>query len=349
MRTKPVTNRWAATAIVLWFGLFVPLLAPPAAAGDVARVKGTSVWIEHPAGFVAAHRFPGFQHEASQTSIMVSVVPAPLSETSKGMTKEGLAKNGMTLLAQSAEAVNGAAARLLHVEQTANGTVFEKWLVVAGDERATVLVVATTPKPADERLRAALKRAILAATWDSAAPVDLFEGLPFRAKPAGTMTDVKRMANNILFAEPDPPKAGVPPGPVCVVGLSLGPMAISHLAAFSKSRAEQTATIKDVGSVRGREMKVTGRDAYELLADAKDFKTSAPLLLYQVVVPDGSGYCLVQGIVGAERAEECLASFRRITESIERRDDAARPSPKGERRPEPKPAPEEKPAPGGGK
>lgn len=91
--------------------------------------------------------------------------------------------------------------------------------------------------------------------------------------------------------------------------------------------------------------------AYEIVADAKDAKSSALLLLYQVVVPDGKGYWLVQGIVAAERADEWLPVFRRITESIETRDAewAAPAGAAGDRTPPPTKEPETKPAPAGNK
>lgn len=288
-----------------------------ASAGEAVRVRGTSVRLEPPPDFQVAERFPGFAHEASQSSIQVSVVPGPLAQTRKGMTKEGLAQRGMALVSQEAATVNEQSATLLHVRQEANGVEFEKWLVLAGDDRTTVLLVATTPAPAAEPLRAALRTALLGARWDPAAPTDLFDGLPFRLTPSGTLTDAKRTGDNVLLTEPDPPVQGVERA-VYVAGVSLNPVEIPSLAAFARHRAAATASVKALGNVRGTAIEVAGLEAYELVADGKDTASSAPVLVYQVVIRDGKGYWLVQGVVAADRAAECLPLFRRITASIAR-------------------------------
>ena len=236
MRHDVVPPRRTAMALAFALGLLSPLAVSPATAGEAQRVKGTSVRIRAPEGFVAADRFAGFQQEATQSSIVVSVLPGPLSETRKGMTREGLATRGMTLLDEAEEAVNGAPAHLLHVEQEVGGVAFEKWLVVAGDTKTTVLVVATTRKPADEALRVALRTALLGARWDASAPTDPFEGLPFLAKAAGKLTQVQRLGNQLLFAEPGAPESGGPRGPIYIVGVSHSPMTFPDLAAFSESR-----------------------------------------------------------------------------------------------------------------
>ncbi|MCC7139837.1 MAG: hypothetical protein IT460_15545 [Planctomycetes bacterium] len=286
-----------------------------AAAGEATRVPGTSVRLEPPPGFVAADRFPGFAHKESQSSIQVTVVPGPIAEVRKGLTKEGLAKNGMALVSQSVAKVNEQFGLLVHVRQTANDVTFAKWILVAGDEKATVLIVASTPAPAPEPIRTALTNALLGARWDPAAPVDLFEGLPFRLVPSGTLTETKRMGPMLLLTEPGKPGVGVERA-VYVAGVSSGDAPDAPLAKFAAGRATQTAATKDLENVRGVASEVAGREAYELLADAKDARSSAPVLLYQVVVRDGTGYWIVQGIVAAERAAECLPLFRRITASI---------------------------------
>ncbi len=346
-RTLPARrSRFPATFLSLaLLALLASLPVLPAGAGERVRAKGTTVRIEPPEGFVAAERFTGFQREDAQSSIQVYVVPGPRSEMAKGMTREGLASRGMTLIAATTQTVNAQDALVLHVEQDANGVAHEKWLVVAGDETVTVMLVGTTPKSADAKLRAAVRAALLGATWDAGAPTDLYEGLPFRLTPAGTITDVQRMGGNVLLTEPGRPKTGAEGHPLYLAGMSHSPVAVGDLAEYSKSRAARTETVNAVENLRGRETKVAGLDAYEIVADAKDAKSAASLLLYQVLVPDGKGYWLVQGLVAAERSAEWLPLFRKITESIRKQEPGpAAPAKTGE-----EPKPPTKPASGGGK
>jgi len=304
-------------------------------------VKGTSVRLAPPEGFVPAERFAGFQNEGLRASIQVSVLAGPVSEVRKGMTKEGLAKSSMTLVTLSIEKVNGADATVVHVMQTMGGATFSKCLVLAGDEKAAVLLVATVPSDAEERHLSAMKAAMLAATWDAAAPADLYEGLPFRLVPAGTLIDVKRMGNNLLLTEPGRPKEPGPRDPMYVVGVSHSATKITDLAAFSHSRVAKTTGVREIGNFRGTAVKVAGLDAYELLAEARDAKSGTPMFLYQVIVSDGTGYWMVVGIVALERAGEFLPTFRKLTESIRHTpaDDARPRKPELPSEPSPDPKP----------
>jgi hypothetical protein len=148
-----------------------------------------------------------------------------------------------------------------------------------------------------------------------------------------------------MLTEPGRKTTGTLGAPLYIAGLSHSPVSIGDLATYSMVRAARTESLHDVENPRGRETKVAGLDAYELVADAKDAKSAAPLLLYQVLVPDGKGYWLVQGLVAAERAEEWLPLFRRITDSIRRQE----PEPATPVEPGEKPGTPTKPASGDGK
>lgn len=332
-------------ALILGCALAASLGTPVADAGEPQRVKGTSVRIAPPDGWVSGERFPGFQHEESQSSIMVTILPTPSADLRKAFTKDALARKGMTFVAESSPQVNGAAAHLIQAEQTANGATYEKWLLIAGDDKSTVLIVGNVPKEADEKLRAAVKAAIVGATWDASAPADLFDALPFRLAPAGALTAIRAIGASVLLTEPDRPAAHAPRRPMYIAAVSHSPVPVDDAAAFSEARSRQTAGLKDVGNFRGSELKVAGLAAHELLADAKDKDTGTSMLLYQVLVPDGKGYWLIQGIVAAELTDEWLPVFRQITGSIEKKGAAAPKAPDGKDAPPAKPAPGSAPAP----
>jgi hypothetical protein len=116
-------------------------------------------------------------------------------------------------------------------------------------------------------------------------------------------------------------KGPLGPGePIYIVGSSIGPGGGGDLKAFSEARAEQTEHLRDLENVSGREITIGGLTAWELLADAKDLRSGTPIRLYQVIAPDGGGYFIVQGLVGADRATEMLPEFRRVTESFRKTD-----------------------------
>ena len=76
---------------------------------------------------------------------MVTELPGPASVMKRGMTKTALASRGMTLLESSTASVDGQDALLLRVRQaSASGDVL-KWMLIAGDQTRTVMVVGIVP------------------------------------------------------------------------------------------------------------------------------------------------------------------------------------------------------------
>src|SRR5215203_3606885 len=108
--------------------LVVMLLSVPAVFAQVTRVAGTSVALAPPPGFVPSSRFPGFERADLQSSVMVTEIPGPVADVSRGMTADGLATRGMTLISSTRQLVDGRQALLLKVSQAAGGMTVHKWM-----------------------------------------------------------------------------------------------------------------------------------------------------------------------------------------------------------------------------
>lgn len=286
--------------------------------GAPVRVAGTKVSLDPPESFSVAEQFPGFGRPDLLASIVVTEIPGPSLELQKGMTKEGLATKGMTLIESRTQKVGGKDALLLKVSQRAAGTEFLKIIMVAGDQSNTTMVTGTYPRDMAAELEAAIKRSILSVTWESKASTDPFEGLLYRIEPTKKLKLAGRIGNMLMFSEsggtgPLPPKE-----PRYIVGNSLDSNAVDNIRSFSEARAAATATLKNIRQLNGRELTVDGLKGYELLADAKNDKTGAPMRLYQVVAAAEKGYFIIQGIVPTERAEEWVPEFKKVTASFGR-------------------------------
>jgi len=301
--------------------VLLAFLGPAQALADPVRVPGTNVSLQPPEGFARSESFPGFQSPEQQASIMVTQMPAPVAEVMKGMNKETLATRGMTLLSSSPETVGGREALLLQVGQAAGGAEYLKWMLVAGDPQTTVLIVGTYPKNAGEQIGAAIRKSLLTASLASESPGDPHEGLLFRITPTQRLKIASRVGNMLLLTESGSTAPLGPGEPIYIVGSSIGPGGSGDLKVFSEDRARKTEQIQSLENLSGREITIGGLTAWELLADAKDKKSGTPVRLYQVIAPDGGGgYFIVQGLVGAGRADEMILEFRRVTESFRKTD-----------------------------
>jgi len=285
-------------------------------------VRGTKVSLIPPPGFTAAKLFPGFQHEDSGSSIMVTEMPAPLSEIMKGMTVDGLATKGMTLLKSEDAKIAGRSAKLLSVSQAAHGLTFHKWLGLFGTESATVLVVATFPEATSKTIGEPLRKAVLSSQWDPGKAVDRYEGLDFRITETTDLKIAKRIGNMLLITKDGASTRGEAKDPMVVVGSSVSKTTIADLETFSTARVKQTAGTKDLKVAAGKSVTIGGLSGYELSATAKDQKSGTPIVVYQVILAKAKHYYILQGMVAQTNAKRYVPQFSSIAKSFRLADQA---------------------------
>ena len=90
------------------------------------------------------------------------------------------------------------------------------------------------------------------------------------------------------------------------------------MRSFAEARASQTTLTKSVGNFTGRMVQIDSLDAYELEAEAIDARSGVPMRIYQVIVPDETGYFVAQGLSRADRAAELFPEFKAVTASFRR-------------------------------
>lgn len=291
--------------------------ATPAFAQAV-RVPGTKVSLAPPAGFLAARQYPGFEQESGPASIMVTELPGPAGDMLRAMTGEALATRGLILVTAHDRTISGHPARLLHIrQQTVNGDAL-KWMLITGDGATTIMIVGTYPAAGSAATGSAIQQSLLTTAWGTSTPVNAFEGLPFHVTPTARLKLAHRVSNMLTFTESGTMGSPGSTEALYLVGHSIGYGDLGDLRTFSETRARQTTLTTGVGNFAGRIVQVDGRDAYELEADAVDSRSGLPLRLYQVIIPDETGYFIAQGLSGADRARVMVPEFRAVTASFRR-------------------------------
>ena len=299
--------------------LVVILLQVSPVFAQATRVTGTSVALAPPPGFVPSTRFPGFERADLQSSVMVTEIPGPVSELSRGMTAANLATRGMTLISSTKQVVDGRPVLLLKVSQPAGGTTVHKWMIVSGDAKASVMIVGTFPKEHESQVGDAMKESLLTARWAAAAvPPDPFEGLPFRVSPTPSLKIAGRMSNMLMLTESGQMGPQGPEAALFAVGTSLAPADLSDLKAFAIMRASQTRQLKDLKILEQGATTIGNGAGYELVAAGTDVASGRPVTLYQVVLPDSQGYVLMQGMVASTRAATMVPEFRTAARTFRR-------------------------------
>jgi hypothetical protein len=299
----------------LTFAVVAAALANPSFAQAV-RIPGTNVSLAPPEGFSVASQYPGFERADIQASIMVTELPVAAPDMVRSMTGPALATKGMVQISARNTIINDRPARLLHVRQKASGAEVLKWILVTGDARTTIMIVGSFVESGSPRISEIIQQSLLTASWGSAASPSPFEGLPFRITPTAKLKLAHRMSNMLMLTESG--TAGSPGSTeaLYIAGHSLGRAQIADVQKFAESRARQTTLITNVTNFAGRALQVAGLDAYELEADAIDARSGRAMRLYQVIIPDETGYFILQGLSRADRAVEIFTEFRAVTASF---------------------------------
>lgn len=280
------------------------------------QVPGTSVSISPPEGFVSTDRFPGFMKESTGSSIMVSEIPGPYGEVASGFSdQKRMRAQGMKLLSKSSTKVDNHTAMLLHVEQSAYGTMFKKWLVAVDRTGTTALIVATYPEAQDEQQGESLRVAVLAATFGK--PTDPADTLKFTVKPMAPFQVAKVVGQNMILS-PDgrfPLKdANVP---FMILGLSTSEnLVVSDQKAFAEHRVTKTATVKNIIVNQSIPIKIGDLSGYTTTANGEGADAATPLGIYQVILFDTSGYCVIQGITPSAKKSNYMPIFEKIAKTF---------------------------------
>jgi hypothetical protein len=298
---------------------FAGLLLTLSAMGDaepLKPVKGTHIILTPPSGFVEADRFPGFMSEETGSSVMVSELPAPYGEVTKGFNTSGFKKQGMILLSEEKASFGSYNGVLISAAQSARGLDFQKWMAVFGDDKITYLVTASFPKVVAEDLSDILKKTVADARV-SPADTDPFDALTFRITPANDMKIAKVIGNGILLS-----KGGVFPAksietPVFVIGASASKeLAVPNKKAFAEARLQKMPKLKDIRVKSNEPIKVGDLDGFESTAEALDVESNSRMTIYQVVLFDADGYYAMQGISAEEEGKVQLPTLKQIARSF---------------------------------
>jgi hypothetical protein len=303
----------------LTIALVAVLLQALPASAQAVRVTGTSVALAPPPGFSSSSRFPGFEREDLQASVMVTEIPGPVAELTRGMTASGLATRGVSLISSTKQLVDGRQALLLKASQQAAGSTFLKWMIVSGDAKTSVMIVGTFPSSHEAEIGDAMKSSLLSTRWNvAAAPPDPFEGLPFRVSPTAVLKIAGRMSNLLMLTESGQIGPQGTDSAVFIVGSSVAAVDLGDLKQFAALRARQTKQLKGLLVTQEGPATIDGLAGYELVAEGKDSATGRSVTLYQVVLPDGTGYVLMQGLVASVRAAAMVPEFQRVVQTFSR-------------------------------
>ncbi len=270
--------------------------------------------IPQPIGFEKATSFYGFQQSSTSSSVLLMVIPGPFREVIKGLNRKDLAARGIKLLSKQSIKIKNQPGFLLEIAQDYAGLKFRKWIVVFGNDQKTHMVTATFLKKDVAKLSTPLKKVVLAVSPISKPTSASFSSLPFSVTVVDGLMLVQKMSGVgpiAVFSKNGQLTVSASTDPLFLVAPSLGAVSVSDRQAFAIRRLSGYPKTGITAVKSTQEIVIDNLPGWEIIAEAQDQPTKAPLKLYQVMLfPKQGGYVLMTGIVGSQQSSLYMPKFK---------------------------------------
>ena len=282
------------------------------------QIKGTNIFMVPPTSFESSSNFKGFQNPNDQTSmIMAMEIPGPYSEVSKGFNSEMMQKQGMELNTKKEIKVAEFDGLLLELDQTANGMVFSKQIIIYGNEKSSTLINGVYLKDSLQ-LGEKIKESILTTFVDSKTESNPREVLNYSLNEnVGSLKFKSVMGNGMLLNRDLKTPTESADKATLLTDKSFAKVEINNEKLFCISRLKKYPDDYSVIPSKGiNEIEIDNLKGFELFAKNNDKENEE---MYQVILFDeNGGYYLFIGtyVTGSEKA---ISDIKNVIQTFERK------------------------------
>ncbi|CAL8976267.1 hypothetical protein GJ689_18145 [Rhodoplanes serenus] len=297
-------------------------LPGPAAAGEPVYPTGLKIGLAPAPGLRVAEKFPGFEDkETGATVLMLEVAPPALAETAKQLGRDSLKKQG--IVEQRRESFPaGSKGTLVAGRQEGDGRTVRKWILLAPAGDTGALVVVQVPEEAAKSYPEAAVRDMLASVRQRAdVPIEeQLELLPIRLDERSGMRPIRVLGSNgALLTDGPKDTLEAVEQPLLIVSVGRGgPEENAARDTFARNLLAGFGAYKDVRIVGTEMLRLGGGGAHthQVMAEAKDPKTDAPLKLVQWVRFGSGAYLRILGAARDDAWSEAFPRFRAVRDGV---------------------------------
>jgi hypothetical protein len=309
------------------------VLATPVQATDPIFPLGSRIGLVPPTGMVASDSFDGFADPNKDAAILISVLPASAyAQIEKTLDTEVLKRQGVKLEKREPITLSIGKGFLLIGRQVTDKAHYRKWLLVATADDLTALVTVQAPQEdnvySDTVVRAALATLSVRAKVPEAEELGL---LPFAVGDlAGFHIDAVLRGRALMLSEPhgENPQDSTQDGPkeaaegnlnsrLLIAAVPGGPSDPNDHANFARLSFNEIGGIRDVHVTMSEPLRIGGQSGYQIMAEAKDVRTGADLMVVQWLRFGGGGFLQMIGVARADSWTSVLARLRTVRDSVE--------------------------------
>jgi len=309
--------------------LALAIAAPPARAADAVFPTGSRVGLVPPPGMVASDAFDGFAVPGEDVAILIAVLPpGAYAQIEKSLDIEALKKQGVNVEKREPMQLSFGKGLLFTGRQAADKIFYKKWLLVASASDLTVLVTVQIPEAnttySDQVIRAALATL---SVREQVPDTEALSLLPFAVgNLAGFHIDGVLRGRALLLG--DAPAAQNPSKETAdgsgfsarmfIAAMAGGPGQFDEYGNFARVAFNEISGIRDIRISVSEPLRINGQSGYQMMAQAKDARSGADVMVVQWLRFGGGGYLQMVGIARADdNWTGVLARLRTVRDSVE--------------------------------
>ena len=284
------------------------------------RIPGTRVSLHVPAGYEPASGFAGVMDINTRCSIMITEMDGSFDDLANSLNDPAALRTQNLVLSDRETYFQGTyPGLLLQLTQNVQGQDVRKWMWLFGDDDRSVMIMGTCLKPLVATEFDRLGEAVRSATWEPKLSLDLTSEVDFYLEDLAGMKLVTSMGQNLTYSSDGAiDKGGATGKPIFIISPSMQPSTSAPME-LARKRIRSYPQYKSVSPGSFDEVSIDGLLAYECVGTASHHKTGASLLLYQVMVFEGTSYWLMVGTCLLKDQATQLPAFKQMAASFKRR------------------------------
>ena len=338
-------------------GLAVLLLslvvAMPSRAAEPAFPPGSRIGLVPPTGMVISDAFAGFADPEKNAAILIATLPAAAySQLDKTLDTEELRKQGITLEKREPMRLDAGKGFLLTGRQVAGKERYRKWLLVLAAGDITALVSVQVPESdtayPNNIVRAALatlavrqkvpeqeQLGLLPFTVGDLAGFRVDAVLPGRALVlSAAAAETPKDASKESEEAPKEPKEAKDSkeaakdssketavrsfeARLLIAAAPGGPAEADDRGSFARTSFAEIGGIRDVRITMSEPLRIGGQSGYQTMAEAKDTRSGADVMVVQWLRFGSGGFLQMTGIGRADVWTSMLSRLRAVRDSIQ--------------------------------
>lgn len=284
------------------------------------KVAGTNLFMIVPDGFIPSNSFQGFQQNSSGSSLVVAELQGTFGEFLAGFTPEALKTKGVLMNKKEMLTINGKKGVLYTTLQHANSTDYTKYILLLANGKTTFMVNGIFPKLLVQ-LDRPMREAILSIVHHKGKALDPLEGISFEINVQETKLKLaQNLTGSLLYTVDGKAPTLSEDKTTFIVSLGTTPLPenMSEKEAAMNRLNKLPYTNLSVDETASGEVIVDGMKGYEIVAygPLKDGMVSG--VVYQMMLFNAQGYCLLIGTSTTELKEN-ISLFKKVARTFNRK------------------------------